>query len=365
MGTEQANIWNKLLEVERRYDEISGQLSTPEVIGNRALFLKLSREHKELSEVVAVFREYKKIRADLEEGREIIAAGEDADLVSMAQDELKRLEARDQALQQQLKILLLPKDPNDQKNVILEIRAGAGGDEAAIFVGDLFRMYSRYVEGRRWKVEIMSVHDASAGGYKEIIAMVSGGGAFSRLKYERGVHRVQRVPATEAQGRIHTSTATVAVLPEAEEVEVEILDKDLRVDVYRSSGPGGQSVNTTDSAVRITHIPTGIVVAMQDEKSQIKNKDKALRVLRARLYEKKQTELEAERRADRRSQVGSGDRSEKVRTYNFPQSRLTDHRIGLSLYNLAQIVDGALDEVIDPLVAHYQAEALSAGGTGQ
>ncbi|MCB0319697.1 MAG: peptide chain release factor 1, partial [Bdellovibrionales bacterium] len=261
-------------------------------------------------------------------------------------------------LTQELRILLLPKDPNDSKNVILEIRAGAGGDEAGIFVGDLFRMYTRYAEDRNWKVELLGTSDASAGGYKEVIAMIRGAGAFSRLKYERGVHRVQRVPETETQGRIHTSTVTVAVLPEAEEVEIQINETELRIDVYRSSGPGGQSVNTTDSAVRITHIPSGIVVAMQDEKSQHKNKEKALKVLQARLLERKQAEADAERQADRRSQVGMGDRSEKIRTYNYPQSRITDHRIGLTLHSLDHVMNGDLDQVIDPLISHYQAELL-------
>ena len=257
---------------------------------------------------------------------------------------------------------MIPKDPNDDKNVILEIRAGAGGDEAGIFAGELFRMYTRYAEGLGWRVEILGVSDASAGGFKEVIAMVTGRGAFSRLKFERGVHRVQRVPATEAAGRIHTSTVTVAVLPEAEDVEVEIHEKDLRIDVYRAGGPGGQSVNTTDSAVRITHLPTGVVVAMQDEKSQIKNREKALRVLKARLLEKKEMEQEAARRAERRGQIGAGDRSEKIRTYNFPQSRVTDHRIGLSLHSLDAIINGDLDPLIEPIISHYQSEALQGEG---
>ncbi|MCB0309812.1 MAG: peptide chain release factor 1, partial [Bdellovibrionales bacterium] len=268
------------------------------------------------------------------------------------------LEREVEEFQKKLKVLLLPKDPNDDKNVILEIRAGAGGDEASIFAGELFRMYLRYAETQGWKIEVMSASEGTVGGYKEVIATISGHGAFSRFKYERGVHRVQRVPATEAQGRVHTSTVTVAVLPEAEEVDIKIEDKDLRIDVYRSSGPGGQSVNTTDSAVRITHLPTGIVVAMQDEKSQHKNKDKAMRVLRARLFEAKQAQLEAERRQDRRSQVGTGERSEKVRTYNFPQSRITDHRIGLSIYSIEEVLNGDLDQLIDPLVTYFQAEAL-------
>lgn len=356
-------MWERLLEVEERYEEIAQQLSQPEIISNRDLFQKLSKEHKDLTELVATYRAYKKAKEEYDSSSAITQSNEDAELIALAQEELFFLKGEIEGLEQRLTLLLLPKDPNDDKNVILEIRAGAGGDESGLFAGDLFRMYVRYCEARRWKVEILSASDAPKGGYKEVIAMVTGTGAFSRLKYERGVHRVQRVPETEAQGRVHTSTITVAVLPEAEEVELELLDKDLRIDVYRSSGPGGQSVNTTDSAVRITHIPTGVVVAMQDEKSQIKNREKAMRVLRARILEAKQAELDAQRRDDRRSQVGSGERSEKIRTYNFPQSRVTDHRIGLTLYALAPIIDGDLDQLVDPLIAHYQAEALKDGGS--
>jgi peptide chain release factor 1 len=283
----------------------------------------------------------------------------------MAEDEMKVLDGVVADLEKQLQILLLPKDPNDHKNVVLEIRAGAGGDEAAIFAYELFRMYSRYAEGRGWRLEVMSYSDAGPKGLKEVIAMINGEGAFSRLKYERGVHRVQRVPETEAAGRIHTSTVTVAVLPEAEDVEIQISEKDLRIDVYRSSGPGGQSVNTTDSAVRITHLPTGLAVAMQDEKSQHKNREKAMRVLKARLYEMKQAEADAERREDRRSQVGTGDRSEKIRTYNFPQSRITDHRIKLSVSDVNGVLAGSLDQLIDPVVAYVQAEALRGETTVQ
>lgn len=355
-------MWDKLKEVEQRYEEIGQKLTQPEIIKDRDLFQKLSKEHKELTEVVATYRAYKKAREEYESNLDIIRSGDEPDLIAMAEEEKQLLEKEIEGLEERLRIALLPKDPNDEKNVILEIRAGAGGDEASIFAGELFRMYVRYCEARRWKIEIMSSSEGTKSGYKEMIAMVTGHGAFSRLKFERGVHRVQRVPETEAMGRVHTSTVTVAVLPEAEEVEIEILDKDLRIDVYRSGGPGGQSVNTTDSAVRITHIPTGVVVAMQDEKSQTKNKEKAMRVLRARLYEAKQAQLEAERRDDRRSQVGTGERSEKIRTYNFPQSRVTDHRIGLSLYSLAQIIDGDLDQLVEPLISHYQAEALKDGG---
>jgi len=351
-------MWDKLRDVEVRFDEISKELSSPQIHEDRARYLKLTREHKELSEIVATYRSYRKANDEIAGSKEIIDASNDADMVSMAKEELALLQKEKVALEERLRILLLPKDPNDEKNVILEIRAGTGGDEAGIFAGDLFRMYSRYAEDRGWKVDLMSTSDATAGGYKEVIATLNGANVYSRMKYERGVHRVQRVPTTETQGRIHTSTVTVAVMPEAEEVDVEINDSDLRIDVYRSSGPGGQSVNTTDSAVRITHVPTGIVVAMQDEKSQIKNKAKALTVLRSRIMEQRQAEADAERQADRRSQVGTGERSEKVRTYNYPQSRITDHRIGLTLYSLDEIVNGDLDQIVEKLIAHYQAEAL-------
>jgi peptide chain release factor 1 len=356
-----ATMWDKLEEVETRYEELARELSSPEIISDRQRFRKASIEHNQLSELVATYRSFKKAKEELSGSKEMLMKESDAELAELAKEEIRLLEAELVGFEERLKILLVPKDPNDDKNVIMEIRAGTGGDEAGIFAGDLLRMYTRYCEARGWKVELLSASDAAAGGFKEVIAMVTGQGAFSRMKFERGVHRVQRVPATEQMGRIHTSTVTVAVLPEAEDVDIEIHDKDLRIDVYRSGGSGGQSVNTTDSAVRITHVPTGLVVAIQDEKSQHKNRDKAMRVLRARLLEMKEDEQNKQRQDDRKSQVGSGERSEKIRTYNYPQSRLTDHRIGLSLYNLADVVNGGLDQVIDPLVAHYQAEALKDG----
>ncbi|MGI6680451.1 MAG: peptide chain release factor 1 [Bdellovibrionota bacterium] len=355
-------MFSKLDEVEQRYEELSRQLSDMEVVQNRSLFEKLSKEYKAQEKVVLVYRDYKKVLSDVQSSKDIIYQGEDADLVALAKEELKELEEKLPVLEQELQILLLPKDPNDDKNVILEIRAGAGGDEASIFAGDLFRMYSRYAETLGWKIDLMSASEGSTGGYKEVIAMIAGEGAYSKLKYESGVHRVQRVPTTESQGRVHTSTCTVAVLPEAEEVDVEINEKDLRIDVYRASGPGGQCVNTTDSAVRITHIPTGIVVAMQDEKSQFKNKDKAMRILRARLLEQKEQEMANERSEDRKSQVGTGDRSEKIRTYNYPQSRVTDHRIGYSIHNLDALMEGDVDLMLDPVIAYFQSEALKHEG---
>ena len=352
------SMWDKLKEVEERYESLARQLSKPEIISDRDLFQKYSKEYKDLTDLVTTYRSFSKASEELAGSKELLASSTDPDLREMATEEMRILQNVVEDLENQLQILLLPKDPNDHKNVILEIRAGAGGDEASLFAGELFRMYSRYAETRGWRVEVMSASDAGPGGIKEVIAMITGDGAFSRLKYERGVHRVQRVPATEGAGRIHTSTVTVAVLPEAEDVEIKIFDKDLRIDVYRAGGPGGQSVNTTDSAVRITHIPTGVVVAMQDEKSQTKNKEKAMRVLKARIYEQKQAEIDAERRDDRRSQVGTGDRSEKIRTYNFPQSRITDHRIKLSVSDVEAVLGGDVDKLIDPVVAHYQAEAL-------
>lgn len=352
---------DRLEEVVERYEQVGQMLSDPTIIRDRDQFSKLSREHKDLTEIVATFRAYKKVVEEIEGNQAIIREGEDDELVEMAQMELKALQQESEALEKQLHILLLPKDPLDDKNVILEIRAGTGGDEASLFAGELLRMYLRYAEDRGWKGELMGGSASEAGGFKEVSVMLSGDKVYSRLKFEAGVHRVQRVPVTESQGRIHTSTVTVAVLPEAEDIEVEVHDKDIRVDVYRAGGPGGQCVNTTDSAVRLTHLPTGIVVAMQDEKSQHKNKEKAMRVLKARILAKKEEEQAAERRDERRSQVGTGERSEKIRTYNFPQSRVTDHRIHLTVHALDQVLNGSLDLVLEPLIAESQAQSLLQG----
>lgn len=348
----------KLEQVVERYNELTELLSDGAVISNQNRYREYSREHATIAPIVEVFEKWKRTNREIEESKELLEQESDRELRDMASQELEVLREQKSALYDELMILLLPKDPNDEKNVIVEIRAGTGGDEAALFAEDLFSMYSRYAEKRRWKVEIMSQSESSVGGFKEVIARVVGQGAYSDLKYESGVHRVQRVPQTETQGRIHTSTVTVAVLPEAEEVDIEILDKDLRIDVFRSSGPGGQSVNTTDSAVRITHLPTNMVVVCQDEKSQIKNKAKALTVLRARLLEQKRVAQDAERSENRRSQIGSGERSEKIRTYNFPQGRITDHRIGLTVYQLDTVLGGDLLQLIEPARAYYQAEAL-------
>lgn len=350
-------MFDKLKGVEERFNEVETALSAPDVVKDRAAFEKLSREHAELSKVVTVFRQYQELAEELADSQELMQDS-DPEMKSLARADVARLtEARD-AMEVELRKLLVPKDPNDDKNIILEIRAGTGGDEAALFAADLFRMYSRYFEGQRWKLEIMSEHATGVGGFKEIIAMVQGQGAYSRMKYESGTHRVQRVPTTETQGRIHTSAVTVAVLPEAEEVDVAIDSSELKIDVYRSTGPGGQSVNTTDSAVRITHLPSGLVVTCQDEKSQIKNKAKALKVLRARLLDQKVREQDAKRSAERKNQIGDGDRSGRIRTYNFPQGRVTDHRIGLTLYKLEEIMQGAVDPIIEELISHYQAQAL-------
>jgi len=353
---------DKMAALERRHDKVAARLGQPDVIAKRAEFLKLSREHAELDPLVEAWRGYLKLVGDLEQARQVLETEADADLRELAKDELKSLEAARTEAEHAIKLLLLPKDPNDGKNTILEIRAGTGGDEAALFAGDLFRMYMRYAERMGWKVEIMSQSEGSSGGFKEIIALVEGKDVYAKLKFESAVHRVQRVPETEAQGRIHTSAATVAVLPEAEEVDLKIDEKDLRFDVFRSSGPGGQSVNTTDSAVRATHLPTGIVVVCQDEKSQHKNKAKAMKILRSRLLEAEIAARAAAEASERKSQVGSGDRSEKIRTYNFPQDRVTDHRIGLTRHNLPSVMDGDLAPFVDALRANAQAEQLKAAG---
>jgi peptide chain release factor 1 len=351
-------MFEKLKVLEEKYEELTKLLSDPEIIAQQDKFRSYAKSHAELSGIVETYRKYQKVLREIEEARELIKSEKDREMRELAEGELKNLELKREDLEGQLKVLMLPKDPNDEKNIFLEIRAGTGGDEASLFAAELFRMYSKYAESKNWKVEIMSQSPSEVGGFKEIIALIEGKGAYSRLKFESGVHRVQRVPVTEASGRIHTSTATVAVLPEADEVEVEIDPNDLRIDVFRSSGPGGQSVNTTDSAVRVTHIPTGIVVSCQDEKSQHKNKAKALRILRARLLDKLRQEQQDKISQSRKSQIGSGDRSERIRTYNFPQNRITDHRINFTTHNMDKILNGDLDEIIDPLIAYYQAEQL-------
>ena len=352
-------MFDKLEAVEKRYQDLEALLADPDVIGRRAEFQKLSKERADIVEIVEAFREYKRIVAELEANKPLLEE-KDPEMKAMAREESARLAVEQTRLEDKLKLLLLPKDPNDDRNIVLEIRGGTGGEEAALFAADLFRMYSRYAERHRWKLEILSSSDASAGGLKEVIALISsnGGKVYSALKYESGVHRVQRVPATETQGRIHTSAATVVVLPEVEEVDIKIEEKDLEIKVSRSGGPGGQSVNTTDSAVQILHKPSGIQVRCQDEKSQHKNKDKAMKILRSKLYEIEAQKQEAAEREARREQVKSGDRSDKIRTYNFPQDRLTDHRIGLTKHNLDDIMDGNLDPIIEALRTHYQAEAL-------
>ena len=352
---------DKLSQVEKRYIELERLLADPHLLSNQKEYAKVAKERSGLEEVVSCYREWSKVEQEIQQNRELLNEKDDA-IRDLAKEELSALRLQKDNLENRLRILILPKDPNDSKNVILEIRAGTGGEEASLFASSLYRMYHRYAESQGWRVEVLSSNSTGLGGFKESIMLVEGRGVYSRLKFEGGVHRVQRVPVTEASGRIHTSAVTVAVLAEADEVEVDIDAKDLRVDVFRSSGPGGQSVNTTDSAVRITHLPTGVVVTCQDEKSQHKNKSKALKILRARLLEKKQEEQHSEIAATRRHMVGSGDRSERIRTYNFPQGRVTDHRINFTLYKLERVMDGELDELINALITHYQAEALRATG---
>jgi peptide chain release factor 1 len=351
-------LYQKLDEIERRYEEMTQQLSSAEVVSDSARFQKLARTHADLAAVVEKYREWKQVDKDLRGAKQMLAEAEDAEMKQLANEEEKHLSERKDAIEREMKLLLIPKDPNDEKNVIVEIRAGTGGDEAALFAGELFRMYTHYAESQGWKVEVLESSPSSLGGLKVVVAAIQGKKVYSKLKYESGVHRVQRVPATEQQGRIHTSAATVAVLPEADEIDIKIEAKDLRIDTFCSSGPGGQSVNTTYSAVRITHLPTGLVVSQQDEKSQIKNRGKAMRVLRARLYEMEQEKQHALIAAERRGQIKTGDRSEKIRTYNFPQNRVSDHRIGLTLHQLTVVMDGKLGALVDALVSHYEAERL-------
>jgi peptide chain release factor 1 len=351
-------MFERLDQIEARYEELTQALASPEIIGDSAKYQKAAKAHSEIAEIVEKYRELKDLKKGIAESKAMLAEEKDPEMRAYAQEELHKLEPRVGAIEEELKVLLLPKDPNDEKNVILEIRAGTGGDEATLFAAEMFRMYDRYAESQKWKVEVLSTSESAVGGLKEIIALIEGKGVYSRLKYESGVHRVQRVPATEQQGRVHTSAITVAVLPEAEDVDIKIEAKDLRIDTFCSSGPGGQSVNTTYSAVRITHIPTNTVVSCQDEKSQIKNREKGMRVLRSRLYEIEMQKQQEALAKERKSMVGSGDRSEKVRTYNFPQNRVTDHRIGLTIHQLPEIMDGKLQPVIDALISQFQAERM-------
>jgi peptide chain release factor 1 len=357
-------MFRKLESFEKRYDELNALLADPKIIAQKSDYQKYARELSELTPVLNEFRELKRIEKELEDNRDILKQEEDEEIIQLAEEDVKGLEGLKTETEARLKLLLLPKDPRDEKNVIMEIRAGTGGEEAALFASDLYRMYSRYAEARQWKCEILSTNITGKGGFKEVILSISGKKVYSKLKYESGTHRVQRVPETETQGRVHTSAVTVAIMPEAEEVDIKINPADLKIDVYRSSGPGGQSVNTTDSAVRLTYVPTGLVVTCQDEKSQHKNREKAMKVMRARLYEEEQKKMQSDMARERKEQVGTGDRSERIRTYNFPQERITDHRIGLTLHKLSQVLEGAMDEIVDALIIHYQAKSIESNVSG-
>jgi len=357
-------MFERLDQIESRYEELTNALASPEITNDSARYQKTAKAHSEIAPIVEKYREYKDLKRGIAESRAVLVDEKDPDMRAYAQEELDKLEARVGSVEEELKVLLLPKDPNDEKDIILEIRAGTGGDEATLFAAELFRMYTRYAETQGWKVEVLSTSESAVGGLKEVIAMIQGQRVYSRLKYESGVHRVQRVPATEQQGRVHTSAVTVAVLPEAEDVDIKIEAKDLRIDTFCSSGPGGQSVNTTYSAIRITHLPTNTVVSCQDEKSQIKNRDKAMRVLRSRLYEMEMQKQQEALAKERKAMVGTGDRSEKIRTYNFPQNRVTDHRIGLTIHQLQDVMDGKLQPVVEALVSHYQAEKMKTETAG-